>query len=34
MFVPLITIALIGLLLNGAFNALQKRLLAGFPDTG
>ena len=34
MFVPLITIALIGLLLNGAFNALKSRLLAGFPDEG
>jgi NitT/TauT family transport system permease protein len=32
MFVPLITISLLGLLLNAAFNALQKRLLAGFPD--
>jgi len=34
MFVPLITIALIGLLLNGAFNAPKSRLLAGFPDEG
>jgi len=34
MFVPLITISLLGLLLNAAFNALQKRLLTGFPDEG
>jgi hypothetical protein len=34
MFVPLISVALIGLLLNAAFNALQKRLLAGFPGEG
>jgi NitT/TauT family transport system permease protein len=32
MFVPLITISLLGLVLNAAFNALQRRLLAGFPD--
>jgi ABC-type nitrate/sulfonate/bicarbonate transport system permease component len=32
MFVPLIPISLLGLLLNAAFNALQRRLLAGFPE--
>jgi len=32
MFVPLITISLLGLLLNAGFNALRKRLLAGFPE--
>ena len=34
MFVPLITISLLGLALNAAFNALQRRLLIGFPDEG
>jgi len=34
MFVPLITISLLGLLLNTGFNALQRRLLLGFPDEG
>ena len=34
MFVPLITISMLGLLLNAAFNALRKRLLVGFPDEG
>ena len=34
MFVPLITISIIGLLLNAGFNGLRKRLLAGFPDEG
>jgi NitT/TauT family transport system permease protein len=34
MFVPLITISLLGLVLNAAFNALQRRLLIGFPETG
>jgi len=32
MFVPLITISLLGLLLNAGFNALRRRLLAGFPE--
>src|SRR6478735_11268256 len=32
MFVPLITISLLGLLLNVGFNALRARLLAGFPE--
>ncbi|MGZ3286141.1 MAG: ABC transporter permease, partial [Xanthobacteraceae bacterium] len=32
MFVPLITISLLGLLLNVGFNALRVRLLAGFPE--
>jgi NitT/TauT family transport system permease protein len=32
MFVPLITISLIGLLLNAGFNLLRRRLLAGFPE--
>jgi ABC-type nitrate/sulfonate/bicarbonate transport system permease component len=32
MFVPLITISLIGLLLNAGFNALRRRLLIGFPE--
>jgi NitT/TauT family transport system permease protein len=32
MFVPLITISLLGLLLNAAFNALRRRLLIGFPE--
>jgi NitT/TauT family transport system permease protein len=30
MFVPLITISLLGLVLNTGFNALQRRLLVGF----
>jgi len=34
MFVPLITISIIGLLLNAGFNGLRKRFLAGFPDEG
>jgi ABC-type nitrate/sulfonate/bicarbonate transport system permease component len=34
MFVPLITISLLGLSLNAAFNALQRRLLRGFPEAG
>jgi ABC-type nitrate/sulfonate/bicarbonate transport system permease component len=34
MFVPLITISILGLLLNAAFNALRARLLAGFPEEG
>jgi ABC-type nitrate/sulfonate/bicarbonate transport system permease component len=32
MFVPLITISLLGLALNAAFNALRTRLLIGFPE--
>jgi ABC-type nitrate/sulfonate/bicarbonate transport system permease component len=32
MFVPLITISILGLLLNAGFNALRRRLLAGFPE--
>ena len=32
MFVPLITISILGLLLNAGFNALRARLLAGFPE--
>jgi len=32
MFVPLITISLLGLLLNAGFNALRRRLLVGFPE--
>jgi NitT/TauT family transport system permease protein len=32
MFVPLITISLLGLLLNVGFNALRARLLIGFPE--
>lgn len=32
MFVPLITISLLGLTLNAAFNALRARLLRGFPE--
>ncbi|WP_255467919.1 ABC transporter permease [Reyranella sp. CPCC 100927] len=32
MFVPLITISLLGLLLNAGFNAVRRRLLAGFPE--
>jgi NitT/TauT family transport system permease protein len=31
MFVPLITISLLGLLLNAGLNLLRRRLLAGFP---
>jgi NitT/TauT family transport system permease protein len=34
MFVPLITISLLGLTLNAGFNALQRRLLIGFPEQG
>jgi ABC-type nitrate/sulfonate/bicarbonate transport system permease component len=34
MFVPLITISMLGLILNAAFNALQARLLIGFPEEG
>ena len=34
MYVPLITISMLGLLLNAAFNALRRRLLAGFPEEG
>jgi ABC-type nitrate/sulfonate/bicarbonate transport system permease component len=32
MFVPLITISLLGLLLNATFNALRRRMLIGFPE--
>jgi len=32
MFVPLITISLLGLLLNAGFNALRRYLLRGFPE--
>jgi ABC-type nitrate/sulfonate/bicarbonate transport system permease component len=32
MFVPLITISLLGLLLNAGFNTLRRRLLIGFPE--
>jgi NitT/TauT family transport system permease protein len=32
MFVPLITISLLGLTLNAGFNALRRRLLTGFPE--
>ena len=32
MFVPLITISILGLALNAGFNALRARLLAGFPE--
>jgi ABC-type nitrate/sulfonate/bicarbonate transport system permease component len=32
MFVPLITISLLGLCLNAGFNALRRRLLIGFPE--
>jgi len=32
MFVPLITISLLGLVLNASFNALQRWLLLGFPQ--
>ena len=34
MFVPLIAISILGLTLNIGFNALRKRLLAGFPEEG
>ena len=34
MFVPLITISMLGLILNAGFNALRARLLAGFPEEG
>ena len=34
MFVPLITISILGLLLNAGFNALRARLLVGFPEEG
>lgn len=34
MFVPLITISLLGLALNAGFNALRARLLKGFPEEG
>ena len=32
MYVPLITISMLGLALNAGFNALRARLLAGFPE--
>ena len=32
MFVPIITISLLGLALNAGFNALRARLLVGFPE--
>ena len=32
MFVPLITISMLGLVLNAGFNALRRRLLIGFPE--
>jgi hypothetical protein len=32
MFVPLITISLLGLVLNASFNVLQRWLLLGFPE--
>jgi NitT/TauT family transport system permease protein len=32
MFVPLITISLVGLLLNGALEAVRSYLLRGFPE--
>jgi len=32
MFVPIITISLLGLILNAGFNALRARLLVGFPE--
>jgi ABC-type nitrate/sulfonate/bicarbonate transport system permease component len=32
MFVPLITISILGLILNAAFNALRRRMLIGFPE--
>jgi ABC-type nitrate/sulfonate/bicarbonate transport system permease component len=34
MFVPLISISLIGLALNAGFNLLRARLLRGFPEEG
>lgn len=34
MFVPLISISILGLTLNAAFNALRARLLRGFPEEG
>ena len=33
MFVPLITISILGLALNAGFNALRARLLKGYPET-
>ena len=33
MFVPLITISILGLILNAGFNALRARLLVGFPES-
>ena len=32
MFVPIITISLLGLALNAGFNALRARLLIGYPE--
>ena len=32
MFVPLITVSLLGLLLNAGFDALCRQLLRGFPE--
>ncbi|MGD9920524.1 MAG: ABC transporter permease, partial [Pseudorhodoplanes sp.] len=32
MFVPIIAISALGLILNGAFNALRAWLLVGFPE--
>jgi len=34
MFVPLISISILGLVLNAAFNSLRKWLLRGFPEEG
>lgn len=34
MFVPLISISILGLMLNAAFNALRAWLLKGFPEEG
>src|SRR4029078_1088790 len=34
MFVPLISISILGLTLNAAFNALRRWLLKGFPEEG
>jgi ABC-type nitrate/sulfonate/bicarbonate transport system permease component len=34
MFVPLISISILGLALNAAFNALRRWLLTGFPEEG
>ena len=34
MFVPLISISILGLALNNAFNALRRALLRGFPEEG